>query len=123
MTTTYTLQCTGPGGSVTQGVTVTVTLPVLYTLTVSPTTVAPGASVTVSWTAPAADVLTNDWVGIYKVGDPSDKAHLLYAWKYTSGASGNLSLSAPTTSGSYEVRYFKNNGYEVRGVPAPLTVQ
>jgi len=48
-TTTYTLNCQGPGGSVVESVTVTVSSGggPTYTLTASPTSVGPGGSVTV----------------------------------------------------------------------------
>ncbi len=48
--TTYTITCTGPGGTATQGVTVTVTDPPSVTLTASPTSVGAGGSSNLTWT-------------------------------------------------------------------------
>jgi hypothetical protein len=79
-----------------------------YTLTASPNTVARGAPLTVSWTAPAGRPVT-DWIGLYKVGDPN---HLYLWWQYTGGTtSGSATLPAPNAAGSYEFRYLRNNGY------------
>jgi Galactose oxidase-like, Early set domain/Viral BACON domain len=79
-----------------------------YTLTASPSTVAPGGPLTVSWTAPSGRP-TTDWIGLYRVGDPNTS---YLSWVYTNGAtSGSSSFSAPTQGGQYEFRYLPDNGY------------
>ncbi len=49
---TYTLTCTGPGGTVAHSVTVTVIPRPAFTFTATPTSVAPGGSSTLQWSAP-----------------------------------------------------------------------
>ena len=88
------------------------------TLTVSPSSVSIGSGYSVSWTAPNGSSAT-DWIGMYKVGDP-DSAILWYT--YTGGAtSGTINLPA-NTAGTFNFRYFKNNGFERRAVSNTLTV-
>lgn len=65
-TTTYTLTCTGPGGSTTQTTKVAVTSsPPSVTLTAGPTTLAGGGSATLSWNSTDATVCTasRGWSG------------------------------------------------------------
>jgi hypothetical protein len=79
-----------------------------YTLSASPSSVAGGATVTVTWTAPAGSS-PYDWVALFATG-ASNTAYL--AWQYTGGAaSGSFSVAAPLTAGTYEFRYLLNNGY------------
>jgi hypothetical protein len=84
-----------------------------YTLTASPTTVTAGGSLSVSWTAPSGRP-TTDWIGLYRVGQPSDPYTGSVWWQYTNGTtSGTTTLSAPLGLGQYEFRYFLDNGYDV----------
>lgn len=91
-----------------------------YTLTVSPSTAAPGDRLTISWTAPSGSSAT-DWIGLYRVGEP-DYPDLWY--QYTEGAtSGNAYIAAPSAPGQYEFRYFLNNEYAPRVATSnPVTV-
>jgi hypothetical protein len=90
-----------------------------YTLTPSVTTVAPGGSVQVSWTAPSGRPAT-DWVGLYTVSAPNSPS---IQWTYTNGtSSGTWTISAPTTTGSYEFRYFLQDGYLSAARSATFTV-
>jgi hypothetical protein len=77
-------------------------------LTASPSTVAPGGTLTVSWAAPSGGHAT-DWIGLYGVDDPNTS----YGWwSYTNGAtSGSFTLSAPSQAGQYEFRYLLQNGF------------
>jgi hypothetical protein len=79
-----------------------------YTLSVSPTTAGPGASLVVTWAAPAPRPAT-DWIGLYRIGE----ANTAYLWRqYTNGtASGSATATAPLVTGSYEFRYFQHNGF------------
>ena len=90
-----------------------------YTLTASPSTVAPGGSITASWTAPAGRPAT-DWIGLYVVGAPSTD---FISWGYTNGAtSGSMPFTAPSQTGQYEFRYLLNDGYTAAAVSNPVSV-
>ncbi len=59
------------------------------------------------WTASTGAVSVADWIGLFAAG-ASDSASR--EQKSTSGAiSGRLFFNAPTTAGSYELRYFSGN--------------
>jgi hypothetical protein len=93
--------------------------PPSYSLTPSPTTVAAGGSLSVSFTAPAGSS-AQDWIGMYKVGDP-DTAYI--DDKYTGGAaSGTLTFRAPVVAGTYEFRYLLNNTYTVKATSNSVSV-
>jgi len=90
-----------------------------YTLAASPTSVNPGAIVTVTWTAPAGSA-ASDWIGMYRVG-AIDGAYI--AWKYTGGsASGSMTFAAPSESGDYDFRYFINGGSIKKATSNKVTV-
>jgi len=91
-----------------------------YTLGATPATVPRGGTVTASWTAPAGSSV-QDWIALYRTG----AANTVYLfWKYTNGAaSGSLSVTAPSTAGTYEFRYLLNNGYTSVAKSNPITVQ
>ena len=86
-------------------------------LTVSPTSVAAGDTVTATWSGIAAPTPT-DWIGLYAVGT-ADGAYL--AWVYVScshtpavaQASGSCALPIPgsVTPGTYELRLFAADGF------------
>ena len=77
-----------------------------YSLSASPTSVAPGGKWVVNFTAPAG-ASYYDWVGLFKVGTPNS-AYLNYG--YTTGApAGSFDVVAPTEPGQYEFRYLLNN--------------
>jgi subtilisin family serine protease len=79
-----------------------------YTLSASPTSVSPGGTISVAWTAPAGHS-PYDWIALYPTGSPNN-AYVW--WQYaTTATSGNFAVTAPTTTGSYEFRYLLNNGY------------
>jgi hypothetical protein len=75
------------------------------TLTETPASVLPGASVTAAWSgvpAPAA----SDWIGLFTPG-ASNSAYS--AWRYTTGtASGSVPFTIPAGSapGPYQLRIF-----------------
>ncbi len=99
--------------------TVTVGSGGMYTLSASPSTVAPGGSLSVSWAAPSGRP-TTDWVGLYRVGD-ANGAYLW--WSYTNGtASGSATLTAPSQTGQYEFRYFLQDGYTLAARSNAVTV-
>jgi hypothetical protein len=92
-----------------------------YTLTATPSVVAPGGQLTVSWTAPAGGTSSSDWIALYRVGASNSQ----YGWwQYTNGAtSGNFTLTAPSEAGQYEFRYLRNNGYTSVATSNTITVQ
>jgi hypothetical protein len=85
------------------------------TLTVSPTSVTAGASVTATWSGIASPT-PRDWIGLYASG-AANSAYL--GWMYVScsqvagsaRASGSCSFPIPGTlaAGSYELRLFAND--------------
>ena len=82
---------------VARSATITVNAPSVYTLSASPSAVAPNGRVTVSWTAPAGSS-TFDWIGMYAVG-ADNRQYLAYV--YTGGAtSGNANFTMPPPTAS-----------------------
>ena len=91
-----------------------------FTLSATPSQVAPSGQLTISWTAPSGRP-TTDWIALYKVGNPNTTYG---SWQYTQGAtSGNFTITAPTQSGLYEFRYLLQGGYTdvVRSNIVPIT--
>lgn len=79
-----------------------------YTLNASPSVIAAGGQITVTFTAPIGSS-SLDWIGLYKVGTPNT-AYL--DGGYTRGlTSGVLNGYAPSEPGQYEFRYLLNDGY------------
>ena len=92
------------------------------TLSASPSTVARNGTVTAAWSGVTSPRGT-DWIGVYARGAP----HTGYqSWRYTHGTqtggssglvSAQITLLIPSAlaPGSYELRYFANNGYTLVG--------
>jgi hypothetical protein len=87
----------------------------------------PGATVPVSVSGGPAN--RYDWVGLFSVIAPDINAAV--TWKYLNGsqtppssgvASASLTFAAPQTPGLYEVRFFRNNGYQRLAVAGPIVV-
>jgi len=86
-------------------------------ISATPSSVAPGGSVTVSWTN-RVTATKGDGFGLYHPGD-SDYAPIDWIWddtcSYAMGttavASGSCSYTMPASGGSYEFRLFSNNSY------------
>src|SRR3989442_9268929 len=87
-----------------------------YSVSASPSSVAPGASVSVSWTAPSGSSAT-DWIGMYQTG-----GSLLYAYVYTNGATSGASNFTMPQAGTWEFRYYLNNGYNLAATSNTVTV-
>jgi IPT/TIG domain-containing protein len=84
----------------------------VFSITASPTVVAPGDALTVSFTAPTGRNCNGggDWIAIYRVGDPDDtgasNGHSDIWYDHLCGASsGSRTLAAPEQPGDYEFRY------------------
>ncbi len=93
------------------------------TLTQSPAQVPNGSTITFTYSAPAADVNSENWIGIYEPGQtPGDVGST--TWNWAPDASGTLTFS--TTSlygvGPYVAYFFYDNGYSVLAGPADFTV-
>jgi hypothetical protein len=79
-----------------------------YTVSATPTSVAPGGAITMNWSAPAGHS-PYDWIGLYQTGTANTQ---FLWWTYTGAAtSGNASVAAPSAPGSYEFRYLTDNSY------------
>ena len=75
--------------------------------------------ITVNWTAPAGRP-AYDWISVFKLGDDNRQ---FGSWAYTGGAqSGTVTLTAPPTGGTYELRYLLNDHYTDVVRSAPFTV-
>src|SRR5215475_14938676 len=91
-----------------------------FTLSATPSQVAPSGQLTINWAAPSGRP-TTDWIALYKVGNPNTTYG---SWQYTQGAtSGSFNVTAPTQSGLYEFRYLLQGGYTdvVRSNIVPIT--
>jgi hypothetical protein len=81
------------------------------TLSVNPTTVFTGQSVTAMW-AGISSPTAGDWIGLYASAGTADNAYL--SWRYTNGPStGNLVFPIPAgapTGSTYELRLFGSSG-------------
>ncbi|MEQ1802478.1 MAG: thrombospondin type 3 repeat-containing protein [Gammaproteobacteria bacterium] len=103
-TTTYTLTCTGPGGSVSQSVPVTVASPPSVTLSASPTTVASGAASTLTWSSTNVTSCTasGGWSGSRSTSGSQSTGNLTGTTTYTltcTGAGGSVTQSTTVTVG------------------------
>jgi hypothetical protein len=96
-------------------------------VTATPTTVAPGGTITV--TVANGPGSPTDWVALAPTTAP-DTTYL--DWKYLNDStippgagltSATVHLTAPSTSGTYEVRFFANFGFTRLATSSPITVQ
>jgi hypothetical protein len=102
--------------------------PTAPTLTVSPTTITPGGTVTATWSGIVAPTST-DWIGLYAVGT-ANTAEI--TWIYVSctksagaaRASDSCAFTVPSglMPGSYELRLFPQDGYTRQATSGTLTV-
>jgi hypothetical protein len=118
------------GGTTTAGnvVSFTTSAPVTPTLTATPSSVAAGGNVTVSWSNVTGPT-TRDWIGLYH---PADANAAFTDWIYdnsctktagsTSLSSGSCSFHMPTTPGTYQFRLLANDGFTVIATSASVTV-
>lgn len=66
----------------------------------------------------------NDWIGLYEVGAPSGQ-YKAYAYAgATTVQRGTVSLTVPSFAppGNYEIRYFRNGGYDLQSTSATFQV-
>jgi hypothetical protein len=96
------------------------------TLTVASTTVARGGSIEVTVRGGPANL--KDWVGLARVSAP-DTEYL--DWKFLNGqrtapatglTTATLQFTAPSTPGTYEMRFYADNGFTRLATSATITV-
>ena len=94
------------------------------TLTVSPTTITAGGTVTATW-ANIANPSATDWLALYGSSGAANSPPL--AWRYTNGlASSSLPFNIPVSTApgaTYELRLWSNNGYTRLATSNSFTVQ
>jgi len=96
-----------------------------FSVTASPATVAAGGTITVSWTAPPGRPGNwGDTIGFYKATATSDNAiSYIYPQGSAGGTtSGTYTVTAPSTAGSYQLRYILATGGYIATVVTPVTV-
>jgi uncharacterized cupredoxin-like copper-binding protein len=104
-TTTYTLSCTGPGGTTMQSVRVVVVAPPAVSLVASPTLIAAGASTTLTWSATNATSCTASgaWSGSEPTSGSSPFIPTTFPASYTlacAGTGGSTSATATVIAGN-----------------------
>jgi hypothetical protein len=106
-----------PGGGTSSAATFTVSAPV--TLSVSATTVQAGANVTVTLTNGAGGA--TDWISFAATSAPNTSYN---GYTYVGGGvtTRTWTVTAPSTPGTYEFRYFMNGGYTRTATSPAVTV-
>jgi phospholipase C len=92
-----------------------------YSLSVSPSPVAAGGALTVSWTAPSGSP-AKDWIAAYLDAD-SGKAHK--TWIYTGGAASGTWHTTAWGAAGHKTRfvYYHDDGYTRMAASDPVTAQ
>ena len=91
-----------------------------YTVNASALAAAGGSTVFADWSA-APGHSERDWVGLYQPGAADMN---MLAWQYTGAATtGHLNFVLPARPGSYEFRYFLNDGFQRAAAAGQLVVQ
>lgn len=93
------------------------------TLTASPDSIAVNGAVTVAWNG-VTNPLSRDWVALFRVGAANNQ---YLAWQYVSCSSAVASATGScrfniSVAGTFEFRYFRNNGSTTAAVSNPVTV-
>ncbi len=99
--------------------TVTVTASAPPTLTVSATSVPAGSQVTVTLTNGPGN--TYDWLAFAATGAP-DNSFLQHVFVGAGVTTRTWTVTAPSTGGTYEFRFYPNNGYTRTATSPPVTV-
>ena len=103
-----------------------VTISVCPCITVASTTVAPGAAI--NFTISGGPANPKDWVALFATG-ANDSSYI--QWKYLNGSttapatgvsSATLQFTAPTTPGTYNIRFFADNGFTRLATSVTITV-
>ena len=96
------------------------------TLVASPSSVAPGGGVTVTWTGVTA-AAAKDWIGLYTPGAGNQN---FQSWMYVSCSqapvaprpSGSCVYGLPGISGTYELRLLSNDGFSSIATSNPFVI-
>ena len=106
-----------PGGGTSPAIPFTITGPV--TLTVSATSVAPGASVTATLTNGLGGAL--DWLALASTSAPNT-SYVTYTYVGSGVTTRTWTVTMPQTAGTYEFRYFPNDGYTPAAKSPVITI-
>jgi hypothetical protein len=93
------------------------------TVTANSTTLNPGSTTTINWTAIVGPTPT-DWIGLFPIGAP-DSVSAASAFWFTGGAvSGSLVVTLPATLpvGTYQLRLFAQSSLQRLAVSSTLTL-
>ena len=112
-----TVQTPAPGGGTSAPVSFSVTSPAL---SVSATSVAGGAAVTVTLTGGAGG--SSDWLALAAT-TAANTSYIQYTYVGAGVTTRTWTVNMPSTAGTYEFRLFLNNGYTRAATSLPVTVQ
>lgn len=73
-----------------------------------PSSVEPGASFTIQHSV--SNCQLTDWIGIYQ---PANSGEGYESWTYVATCPGSVQMTAPSSAGTYKVRYLPDNSYHV----------
>jgi hypothetical protein len=129
-TRTWTVTVTGPGtyefrlftggyNRLATSAPITATIGTPPSLTVSTTTAAPGAPVSVTLTNGYGG--PTDWLALAQVGAPPT-SYIQYSYVGGTVTTRTWTFTMPSTPGTYEFRLFLNNGYTIAATSPPITV-
>ena len=107
-----------PGGGTSSSLTFSITAPTA--LTVSATTLQPGGSVTVTLANGAGG--STDWLAFASTSAPNT-SYLAYTFVGGGVTSRTWTVTAPSTGGTFEFRYFPNGGFTRAATSPAVTVQ
>ena len=93
------------------------------TLTETPSSVPNGANFTFTYTVPASEVNSENWIGMYEPGQTPGVEDST-CWNWSPDASGTLTFSSTCLDGvgPYVAWLFYDNGYSVLAGPVDVTV-
>jgi subtilisin len=106
-----------PGGGTSAAIAVTVDPPA--TLTVSSTSVGTSSPVTVTLGNGFGG--TYDWLAFAQTGTPYT-SYISFIYVGSGVTTKSWTVTTPSTPGTYEFRYFPNNGYSPAAISQPITV-
>jgi len=81
-----------------------------FSVSITPSSAAPGNPLTVSWTAPAGRP-ANDWIGIYAQGETENRNYDWERWIYTGGATSGSFVTTMPNYGPIVARYLLRDSY------------
>ena len=89
-----------------------------FSVSAAPGTVAPGAPITVTWTAPPGR--SGDSVQLFRLGVSNTSSAGIES---VNGASGTFTMNAPPTAGEYQFRYLLGGGWVTAAVGPVIMVE